>query len=137
MDTESISKPLTNQKLSPLVQNSFFHLVVVHIHPSAVRADYGHSVKANMRFAEKSISKSSISVVKKPYSVARHGLQVAHKFLFRSDKSLQDGYAPKYRYLPIISGLIVPVRFISYTTFPSSARKINFSECYRPDEFVR
>ena len=51
-------------------------------------------------------------VAKKPFTLSRRIFHAIRKFVFESDKALEEGYAPKYRYLPIVSGLIVPVCFI-------------------------
>ncbi|KIM33982.1 hypothetical protein M408DRAFT_88820 [Serendipita vermifera MAFF 305830] len=55
-----------------------------------------------------SISSTSVAVAKKPYTWSRRALRATRKFVFEPDKGLEEGYAPKYRYLPILSGLIVP-----------------------------
>lgn len=57
-----------------------------------------------------SISAAS-NIVKQPYSLFRRILHALHQFIFVPDKNLEEGYAPKYRYWPIVSGCIVPVRY--------------------------
>jgi hypothetical protein len=61
-----------------------------------------------------SISITTVAVVKKPYTLSRRILHAVHRFIFQPDKKLEESYSPKYRYLPIISGLVVPVSSRSY-----------------------
>lgn len=49
--------------------------------------------------------RDSLSVAGK---VAKDTAGHVGRFFFASDKSLDEGYSPKYRWLPIISGLLVP-----------------------------
>ncbi|KAG8800137.1 hypothetical protein FRC19_000212 [Serendipita sp. 401] len=47
-------------------------------------------------------------IVKKPLGFFGRILQAIRRFIFEPDKKLEEGYSPKYRYLPILSGVIVP-----------------------------
>jgi hypothetical protein len=57
-----------------------------------------------------SISRSSIIAVKKPINFTARVLHAVRKFMFVADKQLEENYSPKYRWLLILSGVIVPVR---------------------------
>jgi hypothetical protein len=78
-------------------------------------------VCSSLRFTGRidSISAASITVVKKPYTLSRRVLHACHQFIFEPDKALTEGYSPKYRYLPIVSGLVVPVRYCILLAFLS------------------
>jgi hypothetical protein len=97
----SLEKPVpyrTDTRGRPLRQCSNLHSV--------------HPVCSFLRFAGRRLSISaaaSVAVVKKPYTLSRWILHAIHAFVFDSDNKDLDGYSPKYRYLPIVSGLVVPV----------------------------
>lgn len=77
--------------------------------PTNIGCLWPHSHTCFVTGRTTSVSNASIAVVKKPYTVSRRVFHNVRKFISSSDKTLEEGYAPKYRYLPILSGLIVPV----------------------------
>lgn len=67
----------------------------------------------SISIASNAVKKTSIIVVKKPITFTGRVLHAVHKFIFVADKHLEEGYSPKYRYLPIVSAVVVPVRLSS------------------------
>lgn len=64
----------------------------------------------------------------------KHGLHlfrrvfhVTRVFIFQSDKTLEEGYSPSYRYLPIVSGVVVPVRNLNVLYVYSDLKFLQFS----------
>jgi len=88
---------------------------------------YSSALMITGNFTGRIDSISLASVAKRLYTLPRRVLHACHKFIFEPDKALEEGYAPQHRYLPIISGLVVPVSslasplFSAKTTDPASA----------------
>jgi Gpi18-like mannosyltransferase len=107
--------PRTTPKLGePVNTLSLFNVIV----------PFGATADLSLYFVEErkgSLAKAG-SVVKKPYKVSRRAFHATRKFIFEPEKGLEEGYTPKYRYWPIISGCIVPVCLNNFTHFPSKKR---------------
>ncbi|PVG03251.1 hypothetical protein CPB86DRAFT_749431 [Serendipita vermifera] len=75
--------------------------------PSALD-DAKHDAKTRRPQEKKGSLAKAGTVVKAPYEVSRRAFHATRKFILEPDKGLEEGYTPKYRYWPIISGCIVP-----------------------------